>query len=309
MNKLRKKGVLIALVFGLTALSFGLFPVPKAFAASQCYSQSPKVPGYNPMDCGDLAKVGIQFNFTAPCYKVPFSGGGYPGTPIETPCAELTGQTPPRCFDLKEIDTNGKKTMVTTENYCDANFQKALTANQLGTPQPNTCYITNKKNGQTGKIDCKQADDQKFYSAIAITENQNQNQGPTDPGSTGTGDGTEDLGAPAEVTDDPIDNATGGTGKCGDGSNSVGTTVDLGCSGTGNPLNDLLFAAIRFLVAGVGVVVIASIVVGGIQYTSSQGEPQKQKAARERVINALIALLVYLLTFALVQWLVPGGIF
>ncbi len=101
----------------------------------------------------------------------------------------------------------------------------------------------------------------------------------------------------------------GAGGTCGSGDTAVGTTVDLGCKGKGNGIDDLLFAIIRFLVAGVGVVVIASVIVGGIQYSLAQGEPQKIAAARGRVISALGALLLYLFIFALMQWLVPGGVF
>lgn len=94
---------------------------------------------------------------------------------------------------------------------------------------------------------------------------------------------------------------------CGAPPDSVNTSIDLGCQKKGSPVTDFLFAVIRFLTAGVGIVVIGSVIVGGIQYTTSQGNPQAQGAARGRVINALIALLLYLLIFALVQWLVPGG--
>lgn len=65
---------------------------------------------------------------------------------------------------------------------------------------------------------------------------------------------------------------------------------------------------IRVLSALVGVVVVGSIVYGGIQYTMSKDNPQATAAARERIRNALIALIGYIFTFAFLQWLVPGGI-
>lgn len=114
-------------------------------------------------------------------------------------------------------------------------------------------------------------------------------------------------GGGSDIND--IENAQGTGDTCGDGDTAVGTTVDLGCEGRGNGINDLLFAIIRFLVAGVGVVVIASVIVGGVQYSLAQGDPQKISAARGRVISALGALLLYLFIFALMQWLVPGGVF
>lgn len=100
-----------------------------------------------------------------------------------------------------------------------------------------------------------------------------------------------------------------GNDSCGGAGDQVSTTINFGCSHSGNPVIDLLFAVIRFLTAGVGVVVIAVVIIGGVQYVTAQGEPQKQAAARGRVINALLALLFYLFIFAILQWLIPGGIF
>ena len=94
----------------------------------------------------------------------------------------------------------------------------------------------------------------------------------------------------------------------------VTTSIDYGCSsqtssGDKNPIVLLLYAVVRFLTAGAGIVIVGSLVVGGIQYTTSQGDPQAQAKARGRVISALGALLLFIFTFALLQWLVPGGVF
>lgn len=64
---------------------------------------------------------------------------------------------------------------------------------------------------------------------------------------------------------------------------------------------------LNFLGAIVGLVVTISIVVGGIQYSSSTDDPKKLAAAKERIRNAVIALVAFLFLFALLQWLVPGG--
>ena len=65
---------------------------------------------------------------------------------------------------------------------------------------------------------------------------------------------------------------------------------------------------INVLAAAVGVVVTISIVVGGIQYASSAGDPGKAQAARKRIMNAIIALIGFFLFYAVLQWLVPGGL-
>jgi hypothetical protein len=103
-----------------------------------------------------------------------------------------------------------------------------------------------------------------------------------------------------------------------DKSNEVKVSFDFGCvgdkydkfSGTSlNPILDIAFALFRFFSAGVGLVVIGSIIVAGIQYTSSRGDPQATGAAIKRISNSLIALLIYIFMFAIANFIVPGGMF
>ena len=66
---------------------------------------------------------------------------------------------------------------------------------------------------------------------------------------------------------------------------------------------------INILSAVVGVIVVIMIVIGGIQYTSARDNPQAVAGARERIMNALLALVFYLGITAFLQWVVPGGVF
>ena len=65
---------------------------------------------------------------------------------------------------------------------------------------------------------------------------------------------------------------------------------------------------INVLAAAVGVVVTISIVIGGIQYASSAGDPGKTSAAKQRITNAIIALIGFFLLYAVLSWLMPGGL-
>jgi hypothetical protein len=94
---------------------------------------------------------------------------------------------------------------------------------------------------------------------------------------------------------------------CGDP--GVDISINIGCQGQNNPIVDMTFAFIRFLSVGVGVVAVGSIVLGGVQYTASAGDPKKTAAAISRISNTLIALLIYFLIFAILNWIVPSGIF
>lgn len=66
--------------------------------------------------------------------------------------------------------------------------------------------------------------------------------------------------------------------------------------------------AIKFLSAGVGLIVTIMIIVAGIQYSSAGSDPQKVVAAKGKIANAIIALVTYIFSFGLLQWLWPGGI-
>ncbi len=95
------------------------------------------------------------------------------------------------------------------------------------------------------------------------------------------------------------------------------STADISCATVGTtsgPSNNcLLFKkyiipAIDFLSIGVGVVVTAVVISGGIQYSTAGGDPAKVAAARKRLFNAGLALLAYIFLWAFLQWIIPGGI-
>ncbi len=115
---------------------------------------------------------------------------------------------------------------------------------------------------------------------------------------------------------------TCGKGTDGNGNSlSVKVSFDFGCRGESytcpaanptcslNPIIDVLFAIFRVASAGVGIVVIGSIIIAGIQYAASRGNPQSTEAAIKRISNALIGLLVYIFMFAIANFIVPGGMF
>jgi hypothetical protein len=66
-------------------------------------------------------------------------------------------------------------------------------------------------------------------------------------------------------------------------------------------------AIINFLAAGVGIVVVGAIIVGGIQYAIAGNNPSNVTAAKKRITDALIALLAFICLYACLEWLIPGG--
>lgn len=76
-----------------------------------------------------------------------------------------------------------------------------------------------------------------------------------------------------------------------------------------NPIVRYSLWAINILSAGVGVLAVIMLIIGGIQYSSAGGDPQKVKAAKNRITNVVIGLVAYFFLFAFLQWIVPGGFF
>ncbi len=88
---------------------------------------------------------------------------------------------------------------------------------------------------------------------------------------------------------------------------SVGIAIKIGCKGKGNPIADAIFAVIRILSDGVGLVVIGSIVVGGIQYAGSRGDPQAMALAVGRIRSSLFALVLFIFGYAILNYIIPAG--
>lgn len=65
---------------------------------------------------------------------------------------------------------------------------------------------------------------------------------------------------------------------------------------------------INVLSVTVGVVVTAVIVWGGIEYSTSGGDPSKVQAAKKKIYNGVFSLIAFIFTYAFLQYIVPGGV-
>lgn len=92
---------------------------------------------------------------------------------------------------------------------------------------------------------------------------------------------------------------------CEDPAASGGSCDNNGCDLIGKYVNP----AITALSALVGVAAVASLIYGGIQYSTSNGDPQNVAQAKDRIVKTLIAFVMYLFLFAFLQFIVPGGVF
>ena len=111
--------------------------------------------------------------------------------------------------------------------------------------------------------------------------------------------------------------------QCGSKSLAVPTAIDFGCYGDACVQNastaycsqshsaiiDFVYAIIRFLTDGVGLVVIASLIIAGIQYITSSGNPDATRKAMARIQSSVIALLLFIFAYAILNYIIPAGFF
>lgn len=67
--------------------------------------------------------------------------------------------------------------------------------------------------------------------------------------------------------------------------------------------------AIKALSALVAVAATASIVYAGIQYTIAAGDASKIAASKKRILQTVFGLVAWIFLLALLNWLMPGGLF
>jgi hypothetical protein len=77
---------------------------------------------------------------------------------------------------------------------------------------------------------------------------------------------------------------------------------------TGGAIVFYLKQILRLLSGAVGLVIVLILVIAGIQYITATGDPALIKRAKERIINAMTALVLFVLAYAIINFLVPGGI-
>lgn len=113
------------------------------------------------------------------------------------------------------------------------------------------------------------------------------------------------------VLGNSVNTFAAGKVKCPDGSNSTGDGL-AGCSklntNSANK-NDLMEQAntiINVIIGVIGFVAVAFIIFGGVQYTTSAGDPGKVKKAKDTILYGIIGLVVSMLAYAIVNFVLAN---
>ena len=104
---------------------------------------------------------------------------------------------------------------------------------------------------------------------------------------------TTSLPAVAATSCDPSAGLTGGVGDCTSGSGTVSAL-------TGS--NGVVTTIINVMLFIIGILCVIMIIFGGIRYTTSNGEPDRVKGAKNTIVYAVVGLIVAMVSWALVNW-------
>ncbi len=89
---------------------------------------------------------------------------------------------------------------------------------------------------------------------------------------------------------------------------SVADPASTGCTQNScNLVKAYLTPAINLLSVLLALIAVISLIMAGIQYTASAGDPQKVSAAKARIRNTIIAIVAYIFLYAFIQFIIPGG--
>jgi hypothetical protein len=76
-----------------------------------------------------------------------------------------------------------------------------------------------------------------------------------------------------------------------------------------NPIFIALLTLFNFLAVGVGIVVTGGIIFGAIQYITANGNASQTQQGVTVITNSVIGLILFIFMYALLNFLVPGGLF
>ena len=88
--------------------------------------------------------------------------------------------------------------------------------------------------------------------------------------------------------------------------NILGENGEMCDDGKGSNIKEILMLVIDIMTIGIGILSVIGITVVGIQYLTAGGDPSKAQKSKQRLLEIVIGLVVYVVIYALLRWLLPG---
>lgn len=71
-------------------------------------------------------------------------------------------------------------------------------------------------------------------------------------------------------------------------------------------IGDVAKNIINVVITVLGLVAVLFVVIGGVNYTTSQGDPQKTKKARDTILYAILGVILAVLAYTIVNFVISG---
>ena len=72
----------------------------------------------------------------------------------------------------------------------------------------------------------------------------------------------------------------------------------------GQTLTQQITIVTNILLFLIGTIAVIAIIIGGIRYTTSNGDASQTKAAKDTILYAVVGLVVAIMAYAIVNWVV-----
>ena len=84
--------------------------------------------------------------------------------------------------------------------------------------------------------------------------------------------------------------------------------ADINPVGEGASASDgnYLFTSIKDIIGVLGIVCVIVMIIGGVNYMTSNGDAGKVKKGKDTILYGLIGLVICALAFAIVNWVIVG---
>ena len=113
----------------------------------------------------------------------------------------------------------------------------------------------------------------------------------------------------------PVTGGNGGSGKginvfsnCSNGSGVNNTTSGGQICGASqqDDFSKLMQNVINLLLLVLGMIAVIAIIIGGVRYTTSNGDPGQIKSAKDTILYAVIGLVVAIMAYAIVGFVIAA---
>ena len=94
--------------------------------------------------------------------------------------------------------------------------------------------------------------------------------------------------------------------KCGGAKTSL---IKCNDTGDGSAIFDVLGIALTIVTYGVGAAAVVGVVITGYQYMTARDNAGQVVKAKNRLLQVVIGLAIWILFWGVLQFLLPGGLF